>query len=295
MSHLMRKKEEAGIALVIVILALTVVTAFVVEFAYAVYVDMNLLNNWREGRRLAALASSGASLAASVISQYKDRLDSTFPNPLVLPSVDVFDDGTMMSVTVEDESAKFNLNTLVDANGIVMNRYQGFKGMLEQLDMNPDIADMVADWIDEDSIPTVTGSEDGARNAPMASVDELMLIPGINRETYDKLKPYVTVFGTGVVNINTADPLVIMTLSGQIDMTMAEHVVAYRQATPFKNASDIRKVAGFKELWGQIGGIVKVKPELFSIITTGTSEDGLARTVDCVIEGSGLVKYWKEF
>jgi general secretion pathway protein K len=291
-----RKKDERGIALIIVILALTVVTAFVVEFAYAVYVDMNLLNNWREGRRLAALASSGASLAASVISQYSGRLNTTLPNPLVLPDQDVFDDKTLLSVTIEDENAKFDLNKLVDANGLVQNRYQGFRRMLEQLKLNPDIASRVVDWIDKDSIPMLTGSENGARNDYMTSVDELMLIPGINRDIYKKLKPYVTVFGTGSININTADPLVIMTLSDQIDMDMAQSVVTYRQSTPFNAANDITKVAGFgDDMWKQISGIITVKPTMFSISTTATSEDGLARTVDCVIDGSGLVKYWKEY
>jgi len=293
-----RRKDERGVALIVVILALTVVTAFVVEFAYAVYVDMNLLNNWREGRRLAALASSGASLAASVISQYSSRLNTTFPNPLYLPDQDVFDDKTLLSITVEDENGKFNLNKLVDANGIVPNRYQGFKHMLEQLKLNPDIADRIVDWIDKDSIPILRGSEDGARNDDIESVDELMLIPGINRDIYNKLKPYVTVFGTGSININTADPLVIMTLSGQVDMDMAQNVVTYRQSIPFDDKHPISKVAGFDgntDLLKEIGGIIATKPEIFSISTTATSEDGLARTVDCVIDSSGLVKYWKEF
>jgi type II secretory pathway component PulK len=44
------------------------------------------------------------------------------------------------------------------------------------------------------------------KNAYLDSTDELLQIPGIDKESYDKLLPYVTIYGSGeglfLININ---------------------------------------------------------------------------------------------
>ncbi len=71
--------------------------------------------------------------------------------------------------------------------------YNCFKRLLDALALDVKIADRVVDWIDRNSEARLSDSEAGAKNGPLDSVDELLLIHGISREDYDKLLPYVTV------------------------------------------------------------------------------------------------------
>ena len=71
--------------------------------------------------------------------------------------------------------------------------YNCFKRLLDALKLDKTIADRVVDWIDRDSEARLSDSEAGAKNGPLDSVDELLLIHGISKEDYDKLLPYVTV------------------------------------------------------------------------------------------------------
>lgn len=290
------KQDNKGVALIVVIMALAVITAFVVEFTYSVYVDMNFLQNWREGRKLATLATSGAALASGFIAENISRQDYTYPGSIVLPAQDPFDDGTGLSISVTDEDGKFNINSITYQKGTVdENRYEGFRRLLEHLQIDLSVADRVADWLDEDSVPMLIGSEDGVRNGHMVATDELLLIPGIDRKIYDKLEPYVTVFGSTQININAAEPPVLLTLSDEIDIGMAKRVVGYREISPFENVGQLQKVAGFENLVTKLTGKYSVKGTAFSIKTVASTQDGLMRNVTCVVDSSGLVKYWEEF
>jgi general secretion pathway protein K len=44
--------NQSGIALVVTLLAVAIITAMVVEFSYGVYTGTNNLYNWRDSQRL---------------------------------------------------------------------------------------------------------------------------------------------------------------------------------------------------------------------------------------------------
>jgi type II secretory pathway component PulK len=50
------------------------------------------------------------------------------------------------------------------------------------------------------------------KEQPFERIDELFLVKGMTREAYDALRPYVTVYGDGRVNVNTASRKVLMAL-----------------------------------------------------------------------------------
>ena len=68
--------------------------------------------------------------------------------------------------------------------------------MLKALNLKADIADRIVDWIDPDAEPRLRDSENSAKNGYLDSIDELLLIPGIDRESYERLVPYVTIYGS---------------------------------------------------------------------------------------------------
>lgn len=296
-------KDNRGMALVITMLVVALLTAVVVEFAYGVYISTNALHNWQTAQRLSLAAKSATRLGARLITENNSLFPFTYPGQMESTQKIPFDeiDGTIL-IRIEDENSKFNLNSLVAPNGILNTKpYDSFLRMLKALGLKKDIADWVVDWIDTDTEPRLRDSENSAKNGYLDSIDELLLIPGIDRQSYERLVPYVTIYGsvqgspTPQININGAAIPVLMSLSDDINPDLAERIVRYREATPFLEG-DISKVVG-KEITTALSGYITVKGTAFHVLATAQAGN-IKRIIESVIDISGggrVVRYWKEF
>ena len=296
------KRSQNGMALIIVLLIMAIMTAMVVEFASATYTANASLYNWKEAQNLSLAARSGINLAIKVASDNYERYSYTYPGTVVVPVPNVLEnfEGQVM-VKVEDENAKFNLNSLILPNGTLNKAaYESFKKMLVHLELYEQIADKIADWINRNRKAGIGILEVSAKNAYMNSVDELWLIA--DSKACEKMVPLVTVYGVGavyanIININTASVPVLMALDDTMSSALAERIVNYRSIEPFKQTSDIVKVAGFEGSLGQsLIGKIAVKASNFRV-TSEASQDRLKRIIDCVVENSGggfTVRYWQE-
>jgi len=284
--------------LVLTLAVLTLITAMVVEFARGVYINTESLYNWQASKRLSLLAKSGVNIASKLLADNLKETTYTYPGSIVLPPVapvgkDGF--GDTVAIRIEDENSKFNLNTLLYENGMINeDAYEGFRRLLDGLELDDDIAPRVADWLDRDDIPRLEDSDTGLKNSRMEVPDELLLIPGIESAGYEKLKPYITVYGSGLININGAEAPVLMTLDDSITVEMAGRITGYRELKPFDREGQITSVAGFEKLGISLMGRITVKGSVFSIHSTASSGDGIKRTVTCVLDSGGRIKYWKE-
>ncbi|MBU4387796.1 general secretion pathway protein GspK, partial [Candidatus Dependentiae bacterium] len=213
--------NQHGMALVITLLVIVLLTAMVVEFSYGVYTGTNNLYNWRDAQRLSLMAKSGVNVSTRFLDGVlNESASKPTQNFIEMPVENPFDDFQWtITVRIDDENAKFNINTLVYPDGR-KNTYDAFVRLLTILKLDESIAGRIADWIDRDSEAWMSNSESGARNAYLASVDELLLINGIGKEDYDKLLPYITVFGMSAlnleININTADIPVLRCLAEDV-------------------------------------------------------------------------------
>ena len=70
-------RDNRGMALVITLLVVALLTAVVVEFAYGVYISTNALHNWQAAQRLSLAAKSATRLGARLITE----------NALLYPSI----------------------------------------------------------------------------------------------------------------------------------------------------------------------------------------------------------------
>ncbi|MBA4372455.1 MAG: hypothetical protein C0402_06290 [Thermodesulfovibrio sp.] len=294
-------RNNHGMALVLTLMVVTLVTAMVVEFAYGVYVSTSALHNWQTSQQLSLAARSATQLGSRLIVE-KKALEPNYTYPGVFETSQKIPfeelEGTI-SIRIEDEAARFNINTLVYATGAVDRNYAypAFIRLLKALELKPDIADRIVDWIDPDNIPNLQGAEDEAKNGYLDSMDELLTIPGIDKETFERLQPYVTIYGSNVININTAGVPVLRSLPGDIDKSMAENIVHYRELTPLQIPTDILKVAGFKTVGNTMLGRFNVYSNTFRIIATATSGD-IKRIIESVVAISGTsrsVLYWREY
>ncbi len=296
--------SEKGMALVLTLLIMAMITAMVVEFVYGVYTTNAGLYNWREAQKLSLAAKSGISLTTKMISESQNRYSYTYPGSVEMPVENILKGFSgKVVIRVVDENGKFNLNSLIWPNGTTNETaFNSFIRLLNNLNLDENIAYRVADWIDRDLEPRRRDSEEGAKNDYLDSVDELLLVKGIDSQAYDKLSPLVTVYGieqvyNNLININTASRAIIMSLDDNITEALAERVINYRALEPFKGVSDLVKVAGFEGPLGQsLMNKITVKASNFRI-TSVAEEDRIKRIIECVIVvkgGAFLIGYWQE-
>lgn len=287
-----------GMALILTLVIMAILTAMVVEFSYGVFISHSALHNWQSAQQLSLVAHSGLQLAAQRISEDL-KGNYTYPG-----SMETIHKGLIEGVKgdlilrVEDESSKVNLNTLVYPNGILNEgTYASLTRMLQFLGLDRKIADRIADWIDPDDDPRLPDSEGGFKNGTLESLDEILLIPGVEKGDYEKLRPHITLYGSGLININGADLPVLMGLSDQIDQEKAKRIIYYRERTPFEKPEDVVKVAGFETLWMTLMSRITVKGSFFRV--TSIASDGNAmRVIEVIMEGSSespVIRYWKEW
>lgn len=123
---------------------------------------------------------------------------------------------------LEDMQARFNINNLVDGEGLPdPAAMEQFERLLQVLELNPALAQAVVDWIDADSDASgPAGAEDiyylglevpyAAANRPLADIRELRMVRSMTTETWTRLEPYITALPRGTqININMATPQVI--------------------------------------------------------------------------------------
>lgn len=302
----MLRVQRQGIALVVTLLVLVIITAMVVEFSYGVYISTNNLYNWRDSQRLSVMARSGINVSARFVSDMLNLngYKFSYPGSIDLPVENPFEDFVgVISVRIEDETSKFNINSIVPENGIAnesdeKSPYNSFKRLLKVLSLDEKIADRVADWIDTDSVTRLPDSEVGAKNSAIHSVDELLLINGINRKDYDKLSPYITVHGdrnAPQININGAEKPVLMCLSKDVTEKLAQNVIYYRKFKPFENSGQLGNVPGFDKI--EIPPMITVIGENFYIKSTAAS-GGVKRIIETIIKiskSNKAIQYWKEY
>jgi general secretion pathway protein K len=300
--------DNRGIALVLTLLAVAIITAMVVEFSYDVYVSTSNLSNWQNAQELSLTARSAVRLGAGLVTEMiamNNYNPGVFEMSQKIPFPDV--DGTI-SLRIEDENSKFNLKTLVNQNGTLnQNAYDSLVRLLTALQLKPELADRIVYWIDPLLEPELGNSEHPGKGADLDSIDELIVVPGMDRKSYERLRPYVTIYGNGSININGADLPVLLSLSSSIDEGMARNIIRYRKDTPFMQPTDIMKVMGFDNavgislstgytnMRGASPALICTRGAAFRIIATAQSGK-LKRIIDSVIDipGGNTVLYWKE-
>jgi len=207
-----------------------ILTVVVLDFAQSTRINLYIASNISNGMRAYYLAKSGVQVAAGALlkdmqDNKEDHLGEDWANPL-LGYIPLSDTETI-SVTITDESGKFNLNNLVSTRGRVNNfQLEAFRKLLEFMEFDPKLANAVVDWIDKDEEALEgNGMEDQvygyaaalpdpyqSKNAKFLSLAELKLVNGITLEIYNKLAEVCTIYSDRKYNINTIDDKVLTAL-----------------------------------------------------------------------------------
>jgi general secretion pathway protein K len=134
------------------------------------------------------------------------------------------------------------------------------------------IADCVLDWRDGDDEVLTAGAENGyyhaqkkpytCRNGYLKSVEEFRLIKGVTDEIYRKTCSYVTVYGTGKINLNAAEPVVLKALMQSAGSDNAPAMDALTDKILSYRASGLRfSGANAAGIAGMLGAHAKLSPD----------------------------------
>ena len=202
-----RQNSNAGIALIIVMCAIFVLSIMAAAFALSMKVEMTLARRANSEQQLLWLGRSGVELARYVLSQQMaiqgepyDSLNQIWAggpggpgetnSPLAGISLDNYQvgDGTI-SVKIIDLERKANINT---ANTLELQQALTIMGV-DANDISV-VSDSIQDWIAPAGPPRPAGAESDyyqsltppyyAKNAPIDDLSELLLVKGVTLEMY---------------------------------------------------------------------------------------------------------------
>jgi general secretion pathway protein K len=290
--------NRRGVALIMTLWVMILLSSIAFQFIYSVRTEINATRNLKEMVKDYYLAYAGVNLGISELINrwdfnYIDEYGNmVFRNRGILLEEDkeppkrdnIPLESGLISYEIEDEESKININFA--PREVIWNLLRELDVEIEKRDI---IADSILDWIDKNHEHRINGAEDDyyesltnpyeAKDAPFDSINELLLVRGITKEIFDKLKKYVTVVGSNI-NINTSSEIVLKSVLGE---NVAREVIYYRK----KNGYFISP---------NYGGIVK--SHYFTIKSRGKlPNSSIFRGIRVIVRKNGNsinIVYWND-
>lgn len=220
-------RNQKGIALISAMLIVALVTVIAVSLSYDQSIAVRKASFALTQTQKIQLIFGLEDWAMTILQ--KDLKDSKTDHPgedwaKQIPTIPV--DRGFFTGGMEDEQAKYNLNSLVDSPS----QLTRFKQLCDNLDIDKEFILALLDWLDDDvNIRYPDGAEDDyysslnpayrPANRLMHHVSEFKLVKGVSDEIYSGLLPFITVLPTITdINVNSLSQEVFLSL----DKTLTE-------------------------------------------------------------------------
>lgn len=218
-----------GVAFIIVMWVMVLLTVLLAGFAVIARTEGLQARHLVESTRARYLAEAGVSRAVWEMHN-ADPMTRWVSDGR---GYDVEFEGAKISVSIQDETGKIDLNA-VDAP--VLQRYLQGMGIDEQRAQR--IADSVLDWRDTDDLTQPMGAEDadyesegysyGAADNGFQTIGELQQVMGMDYELYRRVEPDLTIWGgLSQPNAGSASMAVLQSFPNMTPQ-MAEQLIAMR-------------------------------------------------------------------
>ena len=330
-------KKKASI-LIVALWSLCLLSAFAVILNYQIRQSLTLANRLDQRSRLRLIAQAGLARGITELKNDPEKafdyLGDTWNNsPGAFKDIEVGDgkfsliysypdikEGLMLTgYGCVDEESKININK---AELKVLARL--FSVILPADETGAqELAACIVDWRDADSeLSSAVGSAEylyysslpspyTAKNSAFEVPDELLLVKGFNDNVFEKIKDYVTIYGEGRVNINTASEPVLYALG--LDKDIAHSIILYRAGEDgasgslddnvfVDNGEIVPKISQFYPLspaqLEQVNRVAAlnlgVSSSNFSIKVSASLNGVNPLTVLSVVKRDGKILYWRE-
>ncbi len=190
-----RLKSQRGIALVLVLWVLLLLTIITGSFALMARMDTLEANSLLSGTQARLSAEAAINLAVLALrdpdEEARMRADGRVYSQML--------DGIVVEVSAIDERGKLDINASNELTLVTL-----FTGHGMELTDAEFLAAAVMDWRDEDELERVNGAEEdaygaaglqvGPANRPFMMTEELSQVIGMPFELFRRLEPGITVF-----------------------------------------------------------------------------------------------------
>jgi general secretion pathway protein K len=259
-------KKQRGIALLIALVVMAIAASLSTAMIWDRELDIRRFANIKQGDQAMEYALGAEAWAEQILrrdySSDPNNTNLTQDWAMQLPSLPV--QGGSVTGHLQDLQGLFNVNNLASSDASKANAALAqFQRLLVELNLDPEIANAVHDWVNGGDQPSNLG---GAKDEfytqlappyltaeqPMTSISELLLVKGITPQIYATLLPYVCALpllppgsspGTPMtptsVNINTAPAAVLASLNTGITASAAEAAIQTRAQQPFQSLKDL--------------------------------------------------------
>lgn len=213
-----RARASRGIALVLVLWALVLLSVLAGSFVYAVRGNTRLAANAVDIARAHALADGGVERGAFELLKPPTDLKRWQPDG----RSHSYTMGTaVVRVTLDDESGRIDLNTAPPALLYGLMKAAGAGAQADAL------AQAIVDW----RSPVPPGTQSNPLRGRFANIDVLQAVPGFTPALFRRIVPLVTVYsGQASVNTAVAPPGVLLALPGVAPATVQAYVAQRAQA-----------------------------------------------------------------
>lgn len=277
-----RLGDESGSALVITLLVIATLVGLTLAFSQETGVELDLAGYAADRYRVYLGVQSAVQAALFAVSSDEDRKVDSLKEKWAAfsPGEDFSDRAGEMSISgsLADESGKFNVNTLLNADGgIDPAREQQLLCLFQVLGLEEEQADSLLDWLDADDVERMNGAENAyyrqlsppysCGNGPFVTMAQIRRVKGMQEADVDK---YLTVYSTGKVNLNTASEEVIGCLSEQMDDRIVGEILSSRREKDFAAVDELKELSEMNDsIFNGIEPFVDVKSSTFSITFDG--------------------------
>jgi general secretion pathway protein K len=309
------KESRRGIALLIVLWVMTILTVTAFSFSVMTRAESFGTIAFKEGVDKKLLAEAGVERGIMEMIYRSVNRGQTLTlegRELWKPdgraySIDMGQGGS--AVRVIDESGKISLNGLTDSSGILL------KNLLIHQGSSPEDADVIVDsildWKDADDLHRLNGAESDyyktlpnpykAADRDFETLEELILVRGITPEIlYGSSKakgifPFLTAYGkTSQININVAPKEVVAALPG-MDAAALDRIMEFRASSEITAKGIASELLGAAyPLMAPYVSFDSNAQGVFSVEATGykeAPEKGYAIRATVAFDGSNKYRY----
>ncbi len=269
--------RQRGIALVLVLWVLTLLTVMAVGMTAAQRTETALSENHIAAARFRAVSEAAIAFAALVFAMpppetTDEVIPVWLPNGAALPwrfaEVDLM-------IRVFNEASRIDLN---EATPELLSALLVALGMEE--DPASSLASAIVDWRDENDASLLNGAEDsdyldagraiGAKDMPFNLVEELMQVLGMTPEIYRRLAPEVSVDLEGGELDDRFASAAAMAATQGIPLDNAQRLIAERDSPLFEDSGGPR--------------VVDRAGPLYRIDVSEVGADGAGRRMEALVE-----------
>jgi general secretion pathway protein K len=254
--------SQHGVALITALLVVALATLTAVAMTTRQQLDIRRTANVLNGEQAYLYALGAESWVKRILLRdaKHNQIDS-FNDVWAMPLPPLPIPGGTVQGQIEDLQGRFNLNNLLENGQASLNDIRVFQRLLRVLELPPELAQVIVDWIDNDLEAQIPhGAEDNTylaktpayrtSNTLFSSPTEIRLLAGFDQETCQKLLPYLSTLPTRTqINVNTAPLPILMALAEGMSDSDASTLIADREKKPFESTQDFiihNALAGLK-------------------------------------------------